>query len=31
MKAEHIRFGFSVVGGNDEGLKPMIDHIKPGK
>lgn len=31
MKAEHNRFGFSVLGGSDEGLKPMVDTIKPGK
>ena len=24
------RFGFSVVGGKGEGLKPRIDEIQPG-
>jgi len=25
------RFGFSVVGGVDEGLPPRVDDIQPGK
>jgi hypothetical protein len=31
MASTDRRFGFSVVGGVDEGLTPRVDDIQPGK
>ena len=31
MTSNDTRFGFSVVGGVDEGLTPRVDDIQPGK
>ena len=31
MVGEDDRFGFSVMGGQDEGFKPRIDEVGTGK
>jgi hypothetical protein len=31
MASNDRRFGFSVVGGVDEGVRPRVDDVQPGK
>jgi hypothetical protein len=31
MASNDRRFGFSVVGGVDEGVSPRVDDVQPGK
>jgi hypothetical protein len=31
MASSDRRFGFSVVGGVDEGVRPRVDDVQPGK
>ena len=31
LKEDDVRFGFSLIGGEDEGFLPRIDEVAPGK
>jgi hypothetical protein len=31
MNDDEVRFGFSVIGGYDEGIAPRVDDVSPGE